>query len=169
MQRSKRLQFLVITLGLTAPLTAARSSAEEFPPCGTFTLWGGKHHVTPIEHGKLGDSVGDERIGERKLMDSAGSVVGIFRWVSHIVDVDEGDGNDDVALNQNVYTLPNGTIHADGQLVFNNAMDPSTQPLNRNAIAVVGGTGAYVRSEGEVSASFQPGKPSKYEFRLYCD
>ncbi len=101
-------------------------------------------------------------------MDAEGTVVGTFRWVSHIVDAAPGAG-EDIAINQNIYTLPNGTLHGDGQITFDTPLDPQTQPLSRSAIAVVGGTGAFVRSEGEVRATWEDGKPSRYTFELYCD
>ncbi len=158
----------VVTVG------SAEASTEKFPPCGTFTLYGDAFEIVPLDLAEKGRTVGDERIGERVLKDADGNEVVMIRWVSTVVDTEAGDGDDTVALNQNVYNLPDGTIHATGQYFFETFMNPQTQPEtnepeSKNAIAVVGGTGAYAGSEGEVAGTFVPGKPSEYIFKLQCD
>ena len=67
-----------------------------------------------------------------------------------------------------VFTLPDGTLHAHAQLLFETAMDKKRQPSGKNAMAVIGGTGAYLKSRGEIIATFAPGRPSRYEFKLHC-
>jgi len=163
-----------MTVLFACALGAAEASTDKFPPCGTFTIHGSEFEVVPLDLAQEGRTVGDERIGERELKDADGNVVGVFRWVSTVVDTEGGDGDDTIALNHNVYTLPDGTIHASGQFFFETFMNRNTQPEtnpaeSKNSIAVTGGTGAYVNSEGEVEAAYTPGEPSKYIFKLQCD
>ena len=172
----KRLRWLKLMIAMlfAASVGVAKAATDKFPPCGTFVLIGTEFNVTPLDFAKPGRTIGDERIGERQLTDAEGNAAGALRWVSTIVATKGGDGDDTIALNQVVYTLPNGTIHANGQMFFETFMNPKTQPEsdsehNKNAEAVIGGTGAYARSEGEIVPTFTPGKPSKYVFKLHCD
>lgn len=149
-------------------LTSAALAQSEYPPCGSFALTGGEFSFVTIDHGAEGGSVGGERLGDRELLDDAGSQVGTLRWVSRVVDIDEGSVQDEYALNQLVYTLPNGTLHATGQLVYEEILAQGTQP-SKSSIAIIGGTGDYSDSEGEIETTFEPDGSARFEFKLQCD
>jgi hypothetical protein len=147
------------------------ASTDELPPCGTFTLFGGPFENFVLDFAKKNDSVGDERIGDRELGDSDGNVVATARRVTTVLETDAGDGNDTPTLAEDVLSLPDGTIHAEGELVYQTILKPETQPESppiSAPMAIIGGTGACVRSDGEIQINFAPGQPAEYIFKLFC-
>lgn len=164
-----RMRLKLATTGFFAVSTWALTAvAEEHPPCETFTLQSVQVENTAIDTGAQGESLGDERIGSRELADSDGNVVGKLRWVDTLVGVDEGSEGADFSLAASVYSLPGGNLYGQVLLEFTSANDPDEDPRSM-MVAIVGGTGAYVRSEGQVEVSFEPGGANTYEFQLYCD
>ena len=144
-------------------------SAEGFPPCGTFTLMGGEQDVTVFESGEEGDSVGDHRYGRLTLITAEGEAVGDLRFDAQVVDAGN-DGNGVTIIHaRHVYTLPEGTIHTSGQLLIEVFTDEEVPPLGVNTRAVIGGTGAYAGSRGEVISTFEPGELSRIDFELQCN
>ncbi|MCP4386528.1 MAG: hypothetical protein GY798_34815 [Hyphomicrobiales bacterium] len=149
--------------------SVAMGSTDAFPPCGSFVLQGGDFEYVTIDAGEPGQSIGDERLGERVLLDTDGNAVGVLRWVSRVVDVVDGQVHDEVALNQLVYSLPDRAIHATGQIRYEDILSRDTQPSDQNSIVVIGGSDAYVRSHGEIDATFTSDGLSRFDFRLHCD
>jgi hypothetical protein len=141
--------------------------ADEFPPCGTFVLWDLDREAQGIDFGKKGESVFDERAGEVGLADSSGNKVDTLRFLGTVVDVEEGEVDDDVTIGNIIFTLPDGTIHTSTQVRLSDMLAVEKRPSPLSAIAVIGGTGAYARSKGEVL--YTRGERPKREFRLNCD
>ena len=160
------LQMLPMAATVAALSAVSSAGAAELPACGSFTLGGGDFHVEVIDRGAEGDSIGDKRIGERELLDEGGNVIGMLRFIEEVVDFGE---EATVTHSDNIYELPGGTLHADALFLTDQATDAGNQPRSSSSIAVIGGTGVFVRSRGQISATFTPGKPSSYAFELHCD
>ena len=161
------------SLAATALLLTAipAVSAEELPPCGTFTLIGGAGDdrvVTVIDVGEEGDSVGDHRYGQRTLTTADGETVGDLRFDAQVVDAGS-DGNGVTIIHVRlIYTLPEGIILGSGPLFIETFTDQEVSPQGVNVIAVIGGTGAYAGSRGEITLTIPTGEPSQNDFDLQC-
>ena len=160
------------SLAATAVLLTAipAMSAEDLPPCGTFTVMGSSElDVTVLDTGEEGDSVGDQRYGQRALVTADGEALGDLRFIASVFDPG-GDGNGVTILHaRTIHTLPEGTIHGSSQLLIEAATDEEALPQGQVVIAVIGGTGAYAGSRGQITATDAPGEPTRYDFELQCD
>lgn len=161
---------LVTTALLASLIAAPASAAGDYPPCGTFVLLGGPYEIKDIDGGPPGTGMGDERITKQELFDADGNFAGVARLVHIVVEpVEDSDGGV-ITLGVNAFGLPKGTLYGQVMMDYKSDFYDDELPRNTAMIAVVGGTGAYLKSKGQIVVTF--GKktltPTRVEFQLNC-
>jgi hypothetical protein len=144
-------------------------AAGKYPPCETFVLQGGLIEIKDVDAGPKGKGLGDERITKEELFDADGNFAGVARLIHVIVEPVEGSV-ENITLGVNAFSLPEGTLYGQVLMDYTSDFYKDHLPKHTAMIAVVGGTGAYVKSKGQIVVSF-PQKslsPVRAEFQLYC-
>jgi len=162
----------IFTTALFTSLMAAPAAAGEYPPCGTFVLQGGAYKIEGLDLGPKGEGTSDERITKQKLFDADGNYAGVARLVHIVVEPEEEDSHGDVVtLGINAFRLPKGILYGQVMMDYKSDFWDEELPKDTATIAVVGGTGAYLRSKGQIVVTFDRKRltPIRAEFQLYCE
>jgi hypothetical protein len=167
-----RRTIILLTAALFTSLMAAPASAAgDYPPCGTFVLMGGGYKIEGLDLGPQGDGMSDERITKQRLYDADGNFAGVARLVHIVVEPEEASDEDIITLGINAFSLPEGTLYGQVMMDYKSNFWDDELPKHTAAIAIVGGTDAYVRSKGQIVVTFDTKRltPTRAEFQLFCE
>lgn len=152
-------------------LLAGAVAAAELPTCEPFVLHGGHYEIVGLDHDADGNSLGDERIAWQNLFDDNDVFVGKVRLMHVVVEPIEGSDDGSITMGTTAFSLKGGTIF--GQVIMDYSSDfgDDELPTSNMTIAIVGGTGKFVRSEGQIVVTFEPQTltPTHIEFQVFCD
>lgn len=136
--------FAVATTSFSNPAAAA------FDLCAEKTLYTTKagRQVTFVDSGPEGPTIGDQRIGQKDLLDSAGNKVGVFRWVATIIQMGNGEDKPVYGV-QKYYQLEDG-------ILFGTSIDNVKSPVGDTSMVSIvsgrtnihGGVGKYAHASG---------------------
>ena len=115
-------------------------------------------------------SVGDKRVGQRKLLDSAGAEIGKRYWTIAFREI--GDKGEAVSRDEEtVNVFDSGVIFTTYHIDKPNAMSDYTAdvsiPQGSNVMTIVGGTGAFARASGTLVAEVA-GNEIHIAFNVTC-
>jgi hypothetical protein len=84
---------------------------------------------------------------------------------------EEDSHGDIVTLGINAVSLPKGTLYGQVLMDYKSDFWDDELPKDTATIAVVGGTGAYLKSKGQIAVTFDRKRltPTRAEFQLYCE
>ena len=162
----------LLAIGLVMPIGGAL--AGEGGACGSFELYssGEDRRVGFVDQSPEGESVGDQRIGYRTLLDKDGNAFGSMRWVETMLDKGPGDEGPNTALIRHFFQLPAGLVVVEHTYEAKSTF-PNTDKIAATSgeLAVVGGTGAYRNARGIMrKLRGEPGDlRTDYHFELVCD
>lgn len=157
--------FAAATIGLTAPAAAFDFCAEK----KLYTTDAGRQ-VTFVDVGAEGASIGDQRVGQKDLLDADGNKVGVFRWVATIVQMGEGEDKP-VYRVQKSYELEDG-------ILFGTAIDNVKSPVGDTSMvsivsghtSIVGGVGKFANIVGTKHHERHPDTGAfTYHFDIACE
>lgn len=117
-----------------------------------------------------GPSIGDRRIGHRRLVDQDGTVVADRMWTVTVHDVNDA-GEPTVTTSESVTAFPDGAVFS---MIDNrdptNVDDPTTRHSNaqRPPREIIGGTGAYAGATGTVEVIRGDDNLMTFIFDLDC-
>lgn len=141
----------VVALGLSAG--GARSQAYE--TCAPMEIYsdGANRAVEFIDLGEAGPSVGDMRIGKRRLLDGDGNEVGQIRWT--ILSLNNPDEPGATIEISSVAFLDSGKIYLKNHLEITGDIDDTTKVSapDLKAGIVLGGTGVFSGARGTYSVA----------------
>lgn len=155
-----RLPIIALACGVfSSPALASESY------CGKFELIGGAKEVTLVDTLPKGDSIGDVRTGNMDFSDPRTKAAVKVYFRSSIVAV----GKDGVHTFRGdlVWVFPNGDRLFTADL-YHRTNDTKPRGIQEKIIeAVLGGTGAFARVSGTISAT--AGDAPVYKFDLTCN
>lgn len=158
--------FAAMTVGLSNPASAAFDFCSEKK---LYTTDAGRQ-VTFVDVGAQGPSIGDQRIGQKDLLDSAGEKVGVFRWVATIVQMGEGD-------DKPIYRVKKSYELEDG-ILFGTAIDNVKSPVGDTSMvsivsgqtSILGGVGKFANVTGTKRHERHPETGRfTYHFDIECE
>jgi len=161
---------LAAVLAVAAVYLAGPAAAFEF--CSEKTLYttDAGRQVTFVDVGTEGPSIGDQRIGQKDLLDSAGEKVGVFRWVATIVQMSEGE-------DKPVYRVKKSYELEDG-ILFGAAIDNVKSPVGDTSMvsivsgqtSILGGVGRFANVTGTKRHERHPDTGAfTYHFDIECE
>jgi hypothetical protein len=133
---------LGVGVALAAALTPATALAQA-PTTVVFTTKGG--HVTPIDLGKPGHSVGDEVAFDAKLIAADGSSAGSVYGTQTTIKV---GSRTDIVQAMYTFELPGGNVVAGGTSRYDHRDPTGTRRGQSFDRPILGGTGSYAGARG---------------------
>ena len=133
--------------------------------CGSFSLTGGEKAIDVVDNPPEGPSLGDVRVGNRKLLDKDGNPVADVNFSATLTALP-------TATTGSVFSSIYFIKFADGWISFtslyelSDATDTSQRAAN-SLMLVSAGTGAFENAKGKVE--IMAGDPPTYVFELNCE
>ncbi len=115
-------------------------------------------------------SIGDQRIGQKDMLDDNGEKVGIFRWVATVVQLGEGGGKP-------IYAVDKSYEFEDG-ILFGRSLDNVNSPVGDTSkvsivsgqTAIHSGVGKYAKASGTKHHKRHPDTGRfTYSFEVVCN
>ena len=163
MLRIKRLVVGALLFCGAVPVTVVQA-ADSVKTASVLTLIGSNAILGINDNGQPGPSPGDIRTLSLTLSNTRDVAVGRAEIVQTLT---RQQGDIGTAVKVVVIELPRGTLTVLGTVDFTNFTESSARPIDTNeALAVVGGTGAYRGVGGQVDIQVLPDFKSRWIIRL---
>ena len=169
---STALALAVISGAVTSGALTARSALAQGQACERLELLSTNEdrEVHFVDFDGDGPSIGDRRIGHRRLVDQDGTVVADRMWTVTVHEVNDA-GEPTVTVSESVTAFPDGAVFS---MIDNrdpaNVDDPTTRHSNaqRPPQEIIGGTGAYAGATGTVEVIRGDDNLMTFIFDLDC-
>lgn len=170
--RGVRTAVSMVAMGLAMQIGGAVAADDR--SCGAFEVYstGENRQVSFVDNGPKGDSMGDQRIGVRTLVDKDGSPIGVMRWIVTVLDAAPEGKDKGIGVIRQHFLMPEGRVVVEqvyGAIADFSSTDKVT--VKGGDLAVLGGTGAFETASGVMHKVRDPdgGFGMTYQFDLICD